>query len=100
MMNSSPLSPQISPSDQSSAQSIAYSNWRETFVQPMLIGALVFGLLALVPALLTNQGIIQNSVFVLSYLLLFVVTFVRFPYWVRMSSRSSGHKPFWPLDMW
>ncbi len=61
-----------------------YRNWREKFVRPMLIGAMVFGLIALIPALLTNQGVIQNTVFIVSYLLLILVTFVEFPYWVRM----------------
>ncbi len=61
-------------------------NWREMFVPPMLIGASIFGLLALIPALLTNQGIVQNTVFVTSYLLLLIVTFVKFPYAVKMGA--------------
>lgn len=63
---------------------IVYKNWREHFVGPMLIGALVFGALALIPALLTNQGWIQNAVFIIAYLMLIVVAFVKFPYWLRM----------------
>ncbi|MBI3739005.1 MAG: GAF domain-containing protein, partial [Chloroflexi bacterium] len=63
---------------------IVYKNWREHFVGPMLIGALVFGALALIPALLTNQGWFQNTVFIFSYLVLLIVAFVRFPYWLRM----------------
>jgi GAF domain-containing protein len=63
-----------------------YKNWRENFVRPMMIGALIFGLIALIPALLTNQGFIQNTVFIVSYVLLVIITFVRFPYWVRMGA--------------
>jgi GAF domain-containing protein len=65
---------------------VVYQSWRANFVRPMLIGALIFGLLALVPALLTNQGPIQNTVFIASYLILIAVTFVRFPYWARMGT--------------
>lgn len=63
-----------------------YKNWREHFVRPMLIGALVFGLIALIPALLTNQGFIQNAVFVSAYVLLLIITFVQFPYWLKMGT--------------
>lgn len=61
-----------------------YKNWREKFVRPMLLGALIFGILALIPALLTNQGAIQSTVFIVAYLLLLIITFIQFPYWVKM----------------
>src|SRR5512141_2632244 len=63
----------------------AYENWREKFVRPMLVGALGFGLVALILGLTTNQGVIQNAVFIVSYLLLMAVTFLQFPYWLRIS---------------
>src|ERR1700690_254194 len=63
-----------------------YKNWREKFVRPMMYGALVFGLIALIPALLTNQGLIQDAVFVVSYLVLIVITLIHSPYWVRMGT--------------
>ena len=61
-----------------------YENWRERFVRPMMIGALAFGLVALMLALTTNQGLLQNAVFIVSYLLLMVVTFLPFPYGARI----------------
>ncbi|MGZ6316219.1 MAG: hypothetical protein ACXWNQ_03085, partial [Anaerolineales bacterium] len=64
----------------------AYENWREKFVRPMLLGALAFGLVALILALTTNQGVVQNAVFILSYLILMCVTFLQFPYWVRIGA--------------
>jgi GAF domain-containing protein len=64
----------------------AYENWREKFVRPMLLGALAFGLVALILALTTNQGVVQNAVFILSYLILMCVTFLHFPYWVRIGA--------------
>ena len=82
-MNQNPLTTQTTQQALDTTQYV-YKNWREKFVRPMLIGALVFGLIALVPALLTNQGFIQNTVFISAYLVLIVVTFVEFPYWLRM----------------
>jgi GAF domain-containing protein len=85
-MNLNDNSPQASVKAANVKTENVYRNWRESFVRPMLIGGLIFGLIALVPALLTNQGLIQNAVFILSYLILIVITFVRFPYWVRMGT--------------
>jgi GAF domain-containing protein len=84
-MNSKPILPQA-PVLGAINTTQAYKNWREKFVRPMLIGALIFGLLALIPALLTNQGVVQNTVFSLAYLLLLVITFVEFPYWAKMGA--------------
>ena len=67
------------------AENATFENWRERFIRPMLYGALAFGLLALVLALETNQGFIQNAVFIGSYILLVAVTFLPFPYAVRMA---------------
>ena len=61
-----------------------YENWRERFVRPMLFGALGFGLIALILGLTTAQGVVQNAVFVISYVLLMAVTFLQFPYWARI----------------
>ena len=85
-MNQKQISPQGSVPSVTITTENVYKNWRENFVRPMLIGALILGLVALIPALLTNQGLIQNTVFITSYLLLIVVTFVHFPYWVRMGA--------------
>ena len=83
-MNSKPISPQT-PATAAIDTTQVYKNWREKFVRPMLIGAMVFGLLALIPALLTNQGVIQNTVFILAYLLLVGATFIEFPYATRIA---------------
>jgi GAF domain-containing protein len=63
---------------------LVYENWREKFVRPMLLGALGFGLVALILGLTTAQGVVQSAVFVVSYLLLMAVTFLQFPYWARI----------------
>lgn len=84
-MNQNLYSSQNPAAGSSSAATRVYENWRERFVRPMMIGALVFGLVALILALTTNQGIVQNAVFIVSYLLLMVVTFLPFPYWARVT---------------
>ncbi len=83
-MNKERSSPQTPGTSAQAAAENIYKNWRENFVRPMMYGALVFGLIALIPALLTNQGLIQDTVFVVSYLVLIIITFVHSPYWVRM----------------
>jgi GAF domain-containing protein len=85
-MNLKPASPQAPLASAQITTENVYKNWRQNFVRPMMIGALIFGLVALIPALLTNQGFIQNTVFIVSYLLLVFITFVNFPYWLRMGA--------------
>ncbi|HEX2698312.1 MAG TPA: GAF domain-containing protein [Anaerolineales bacterium] len=80
------INPPTTPRTGTETTRIVYQNWRQNFARPMLVAALGFGALALVPALLTNQGMIQNTVFVVSYLLLALVTFVNFPYWLKMGA--------------
>jgi GAF domain-containing protein len=66
-----------------------YANWREHFVRPMLLGAMVFGLIALVPALISQQNLVIgtiDTVFVGAYVVLIALTVVQFPYWLRMGA--------------
>ncbi|HAX68434.1 MAG TPA: hypothetical protein DCY14_02405, partial [Anaerolineae bacterium] len=67
-----------------------YTSWREGFVLPMLIGMLVFGALALIPAILASENLIVDGVFIATYLILGLVTIVRFSYQIRMSAVLLG----------
>src|SRR5512140_2857477 len=78
-------SPQALSSASGDGSTRVYENWREKFVRPMMIAALAFGLVALVLGLTTNQGVVQSAVFIVSYLLLMAATFLKFPYWVKIS---------------
>lgn len=62
-----------------------YKNWRENFVLPLLIGTLIFGAAALIPAIISSTNVILDTVFIISYLLTAVVTVIRFSYFIRMS---------------
>ena len=61
-----------------------YKNWRDKFVMPLLIGSLVLGILALIPALSGTGNAAIKALFVTTYILIGIVTVVRFPYSVRM----------------
>ncbi|MCC7118014.1 MAG: GAF domain-containing protein [Anaerolineales bacterium] len=62
-----------------------YKNWREHLVNPLLIGTLVFGLFALIPAVIGAKALFISIVFVAAYIVICVITFINFPYWVKMS---------------
>jgi len=64
---------------------ILYRNWREQFVTPLLIGTLVFGLVALIPAVETAKANFIGVVFIAAYILIGIMAFINFPYWVKMS---------------
>lgn len=74
--------PVIDPQD---ATRQLYTNWRERFALPLLIGVLIFGAGALIPALISSTNVILDSIFIVSYLLTAIVTVIRFSYAIRMS---------------
>lgn len=61
-----------------------YKNWRERFVFPLLVGTLIFGAAALIPAMASSTSVVLDSIFIISYLLTAVVTVIRFSYTIRM----------------
>jgi GAF domain-containing protein len=64
-----------------------YRNWRENFVQPLLYGTLFFGLIALVFAVLSAiaaRTYFIALIFVITYVLTVIITFVNFPYHIKM----------------
>lgn len=79
-----PLTPQQSISEQASTERV-YKSWRERFVVPLLIGALVFGAIALLPALSTSGSWVINTVFIGVYILVLIATLFRFSYSVRIA---------------
>lgn len=63
-----------------------YRNWREGFATPLLIGSLVFGLLALIPAVSAAKNNIISLIFISMYILAGIVAFIPFPYEIRMGT--------------
>ncbi|MFN3492554.1 MAG: hypothetical protein ACK40V_10085, partial [Anaerolineales bacterium] len=74
-----------SPLDPANETRQVYKNWRERFALPLLVGVLILGTTALLPALLYPENIILSSFIVISYVLTAIVTIIRFSYFVRMS---------------
>ncbi|MBK7453317.1 MAG: GAF domain-containing protein [Anaerolineales bacterium] len=62
-----------------------YRNWRERFAIPLLVGVLILGSIALIPALRGSASTVVDAVFIAVYILTGIVTIVRFSYVVRMS---------------
>ena len=60
--------------------SYIYENWRNRFLRSIMIGSLVFGLIALIPNILQAPGKIFVALYVISYIALTIVTFVPLPY--------------------
>ncbi len=60
-----------------------YENWRQGLIRPILISALAFGLIALIAAILTGQGVIVTSVFIAAYAGVVLITVLPAPYWLR-----------------
>lgn len=79
-----PLIPQQSTSEQASTERV-YKTWRERFVLLLLIGALVFGAIALLPALSASGSWLVNTIFIVVYALVLVSTVFRFSYTVRIT---------------
>ncbi len=62
-----------------------YKNWREGFAIPLLLGVLIFGAIALIPAVSSSENIVIDAIFIATYIITGIVTIVRFSYFVRMS---------------
>lgn len=67
-----------------------YKNWRERLAVPLLIGVLIFGTAALIPAVRASEYPILNAIFIGTYALTVLVTVVRFSYLARMSVFLAG----------
>ena len=75
--------PQLNPEENTRS---LYRNWREGFVTPLLVGSLILGLLALIPAVTVTQSNVISIIFISTYVLAGIVTFVQFPYTIRMGT--------------
>ncbi len=84
-MNTTPAT-QPAPALPADTTRYIYQNWRANFARPMLIGALIFGLIALIPALISTQSYVLGGIFIGAYLLLIIITVIEFPYWLRMGA--------------
>lgn len=82
--------PNPAPGEVSDATKRVYRSWREGFVLPLLIGILVFGAIALFPAISASNSLLVNSIFIGVYALIAVSAVFKFPYAVRISAFLFG----------
>jgi GAF domain-containing protein len=61
----------------------SYTNWRAGFLRVTLIGACIFGLVALIPGVTTAAEPIYSAIYVGLYLALLLVTFINFPHSIK-----------------
>ncbi len=67
-----------------------YKNWREGFALPLLVASLIFGGIALFPAVSASKSVVIDTIFIGAFLITGLVTVVRFPYIARMSVFLGG----------
>src|SRR3990172_6766009 len=82
MINSNPSDNTLFDPKEATRQ--IYRSWRDKFVMPLLIGSLVLGVFALIPAVNSSGNATINALFITTYVLIGIVTVVRFSYSVRM----------------
>ncbi|NOH03101.1 MAG: GAF domain-containing protein [Chloroflexi bacterium] len=82
-INRQPAKPEEDAARQFSRQ--FYRSWREGLALPLLIGVLIFGIFALVPAVRASDSFLVDSIFITVYLLTALVTVIKFSYSVRMT---------------
>ncbi len=73
------------PAETLSAAPYSPEEWRERFLRPLLIGAAIFGLIALIPALFSTPNQTLILLYIVSYVILLASIFLPFPYPVRAS---------------
>jgi GAF domain-containing protein len=60
-----------------------YGNWSGRFLRSIMIGSLVFGLIALIPNVLQAPSKIYAALYLITYIALAIITFASIPYNVR-----------------
>lgn len=61
----------------------SYNAWRAGFVRVTLIGASIFGLLALIPAYISTVNPVLRGIYITAYLVLLAALILRLPYSVK-----------------
>ncbi len=72
-----------SPSKDKDNRNFSFQSWRVRFLNLILRGAVVFGLVALIPTLLTNTDPIFFVIYGIAYTALLAITFIPLPYLLR-----------------
>ncbi|HAV76904.1 MAG TPA: hypothetical protein DCX53_06070 [Anaerolineae bacterium] len=75
--------PSFNDTEANGIREFQYELWRERFLRSIQIGGLVFGLIALIPNLITAPNAVFITIFLTAYFLLILTTVIKFSYNVR-----------------
>lgn len=83
---------QVNPDNTSSVKTTewVYRSWRERFVLPLLVGVLIFGTVALIPAIRAAESPLIDGIFITTYIMVVIATAFKFPYTIRISTFLFG----------
>jgi GAF domain-containing protein len=82
--------PNAGPLKVNDATERVYRSWREGFVLPLLIGILVFGAVALFPAINASNSMLVDAIFIGTYALIAISAIFKFSYTIRISTFLFG----------
>ena len=68
---------------ESSAATFEFGRWREGFLQAMLIGAAIFGFMALAGNFVTQSSLTDLVIYSTVFGILLLTILIRFPYWLK-----------------
>lgn len=71
---------------QQKATERVYRSWREGFIISLLIGVLLFGAVALLPALNASESIVIDGIFISTYIVVALTTIFKFTYNIRATA--------------
>ena len=75
-----------SETSQQKATERVYRTWREGFIISLLVGVLIFGAVALLPALNASESIVIDGIFISTYIIVALATIFKFPYNIRVTA--------------
>ncbi|MFZ1041815.1 MAG: GAF domain-containing protein [Anaerolineales bacterium] len=73
----------INPTAKSPSSIFDYGNWRKEFLQAILVGASVFGFIALVANFITGANPSDLITYSSAFVILLLTTLIPFPYWLK-----------------
>lgn len=79
-----PTIPLMSNPDHSTQE--VYRAWRERFILPLLFGVLIFGGIALFPAIAASNSVLINGIFLSTYAIVALMAIFRLSYNIRISA--------------
>jgi len=83
-----PLNLEVSASQKATER--VYKAWRERFIVPLLLGVLIFGTFALLPAINASSSGLIDGFFIATYLAIAIVVIFKFSYSIRIAVFLSG----------